>query len=393
MLSVVSFPSALARAYPVAPEPVGPPSAPLPPLPPLSARGRHAVLWVVGLLAFLALVLAAYFLEALGPVASVIGMVVALIPLAAVLLAVRYVDRWEPEPRGLMALAVAWGAIAAAGIALGVDLLVRLVMAPGDSAVHDAMQAVVQAPLAEETAKGLGVLLIALFARRAFDGPVDGIVYGALVAAGFAFTENIQYFAVSVLEGGAGQLTATFILRGLLSPFAHVMFTSVTGFALGLTARRGARTRATVGVWTLGVLGAACLHAVWNASAQFFDFFVLYTTLQVPLFVLFVVGVVLLRREEQRLTRRRLGDYAAAGWFTPHEIDMLATPHGRHAGMAWARTLGADRSAVMKAFIADATRLAAVRQRILTGRDPHAADAQQVLLARTEAARRALLAA
>lgn len=350
------------------------------------------MLWVVGGLALLLLVIAAYLLEALGPSASVVGMVLALLPLAAVLSAVRYVDRWEPEPRGLVVLAVAWGAIAAVAIALGVDVVVRLAFAPGDSAVYDTLQAVVQAPLAEEFAKGLGVFLIFAFARRAFDGPVDGIVYGALVAAGFAFTENIQYFAVSLIEGGASQLTMTFILRGLLSPFAHVMFTSVTGFAIGLAARRGARARDAVAPWLLGTLGAACLHSVWNASARFFDFFLPYVLLQVPLFMLFIVGVALLRREEQRLTRRRLGDYAAAGWFTPHEVDMLATPHGRRAGVAWARTLRGDRARVMRGFIADATRLAAVRQRILTGRDPEAPALQQALLARTVAARTALLA-
>ncbi len=105
--------------------------------------------------------------------------------------------------------------------------------------MRDAFSAVVQAPIVEEFAKGLGVYLIFVTARRAFDGPVDGVVYGALVGAGFAFTENIQYFAISFIEGGVVDVSTTFFVRGILSPFAHVMFTSVTGFALGLAARRG----------------------------------------------------------------------------------------------------------------------------------------------------------
>ena len=44
--------------------------------------------------------------------------------------------------------------------------------------------------------------------------------------------------AVSFIEGGPAETSTTFFLRGILSPFAHVMFTSVTGFALGLAARR-----------------------------------------------------------------------------------------------------------------------------------------------------------
>jgi hypothetical protein len=250
----------------------------------------------------------------------------------------------------------------------------------------------VQAPIVEEFAKGLGVYLIFLTARRAFDGPVDGVVYGALVGAGFAFTENIQYFAISFIEGGVGDVSATFFVRGILSPFAHVMFTSVTGFALGLAARRGANAGRALGPWLAGMLGAIALHALWNGSAVFGDFFVLYLTLQVPLFVGFILGIIALRREEARVTRSRLGDYAAAGWFTAQEVDMLATGSGRRAALAWARGLGGDRTRLMRGFIADSTALAAARQRAISGRDAHAREDEHALLARTTAARAAMFA-
>ncbi|QAY60769.1 PrsW family intramembrane metalloprotease [Microbacterium protaetiae] len=392
----MSFPSPLARGYDGSPAPSAAAPAPapssLPSLPALPAKGRRGAPWLFGILVVILLGVAAYFLEALGPVASLVGLFIALVPLTAVLVAVHVVDRWEPEPKSLVVLAVAWGAIAAVAIALGVDLLLRLVFGVAETPAREAVQSVIQAPVVEEFAKGLGVLLVFLTARRAFDGPVDGVVYGALVAAGFAFTENIQYFAVSMIEGGTAQLTMTFFLRGILSPFAHVMFTSVTGFALGLAARRGAPARAAIGPWIAGMVGAALLHALWNASAQFFDFFALYATLQVPLFVLFIIGIVMLRREERRLTAERLGEYAAAGWFTPQEVTMLATGHGRRSALQWARTLRGDRTAVMKGFIADATTLAAVRQRMVTGRDQSAASDESALLARTVAARRALFA-
>jgi len=313
------------------------------------------------------------------------------VPLVGVLFAVRIVDRWEPEPRGLLILAIAWGAIAAVGIALGVDLLLSMVFGPATGS-REVLQTVVQAPVVEEFAKGLGVFLIFATARRAFDGPIDGIVYGALVGAGFAFTENIQYFAVSFIEGGVTETTTTFFLRGILSPFAHVMFTSVTGFALGLAARRGLSTGQAIGPGLLGLAGAIALHAFWNGSAMFGDFFFLYLTLQVPLFIGFILGVVALRREESRLTRRRLGEYASAGWFTPQEVDMLATSGGRKAALAWARTLRGDRTPLMKTFITDATALAATRQRAITGRDPQASAEERDLLAKTAATRAAMFA-
>ncbi|MBS1674002.1 MAG: PrsW family intramembrane metalloprotease [Actinobacteria bacterium] len=354
-----------------------------------SAKGRHASVWAFGALGFVLLGLIAYFVWALGPAASLIGMVLALIPLAIVFLGVFFIDRWEPEPRSLVAFAIAWGAVASVGLALLVDLLLTLLLGRRD----DDLSAVLQAPFVEETAKGLGVLLVFLMARRAFDGPIDGIVYGALVGAGFAFTENIQYFAVSLIEGGAQELTFTFVLRALMSPFAHAMFTSVTGFAIGLAARRGASAARVVGYGAVGLIGAMALHALWNGSSMIGNFFVLYAVLQMPLFAGFIVAIVLLRKEEVRLTFARLGDYAAAGWFTPQEVSMLATPAGRRAGLRWAGSLRGDRRPIMRGFIKDATTLASVRQRIITGRDPLAGHDEQVLLQRTHAARDALLAA
>lgn len=388
-----AFPSSLAQpetgVAPVIPAPVSSPAA----LPIQPKAGRTAPIWLIGLVTLALVGIVSYFLRALGPAASIVGMLLALIPLLGVLLAVRIIDRWEPEPRSLIVLAVAWGAVVAVAIALGVDLLLSgTVFAFFDADAHDAIRSVVQAPIVEEFAKGLGVYVIFLIGRRAFDGPLDGVVYGALVGAGFAFTENIQYFAVSLVSGGIEETTFTFLLRGILSPFAHVMFTSVTGFALGLAARRGAVAGRAVGPWLLGMLGAIGLHALWNGSAVFGDFFGLYVVLQIPLFVLFILGVIALRREEARLTRERLGEYAAAGWFTPQEVEMLATSAGRREALTWAATLRGDRTAIMKGFIADATALAASRQRAISGRDPHAVDDERALLARSAAAREALFA-
>ena len=389
------FPSTLAQPAhdPGARIPV--PGGTVPVVPVASAaprRGRAAAVWATAVLVLVLVGLVGYFLSAIGPEASVLGMIIALVPLAGVLIAVRIIDRWEPEPRSLVVFAVAWGAIAAVGIALGVDLALSLVVGARDSAADDAFMAVVQAPVVEELAKGLGVYLIFLAARRAFDGPVDGVVYGALVGAGFAFTENIQYFAISYLEGGAAEATGAFFVRGILSPFAHVMFTSITGFALGLAARRGAKAGRAFGPWLLGLVGAIALHALWNGSAVFGDFFMLYLTLQVPLFAVFIIGIIALRREEARLTRTRLSEYAAAGWFTPQEVDMLATGAGRRVALAWARTLRGDRRPLMRTFIEDATALAAARQRAISGRDPRAVADEGALLERTAAARAALFA-
>lgn len=357
--------------------PVRPPGhGPVPVQPLFSARphGRTGtaatVLLILGSTA--ALLLVAWFLwSRLGTAAFLLCGVLALVPLGICLLGLRWVDRWEPEPRSALLFALLWGA----GISVGITLLVGPYAAAVLSALLPGLAPefigpVLEAPLVEETAKGLGVLILVLVRRSHFDGPVDGIVYAGTVAAGFAFTENILYFGSALISsGGLGvQLGFVFVLRGLFSPFAHVLFTSAIGLGLGIAARRGGGLRITAGFGG-GLVAAVLGHMFWNGGTVLASgsFFLFYFLLQVPLFALAVTGVVLLRRAEQRLTRQRLGEYAAAGWFTPQEVLMLSTRAGRHQALAWAGRFGAR--GTMKSFIREATRLALTRQQIAAGRN------------------------
>lgn len=347
-------------------------------------RGAGAGIVIVGALAVMVgLLVLGYLALSFGISVLVVGTLVALVPLAIVLLAIRWVDRWEPEPRWALWFAFLWGAAVSVAIALLVDLGVQLFVAmssPAGATADLTMQAVVQAPVVEEVAKGVGVLLIYAFSKSHFDGPVDGLVYAATVAAGFAFTENILYFGAALIEGGAGELGATFIVRGIFSPFAHVLFTACIGIAIGIAARRGGGA-GVVGWFLLGLVAAILLHAFWNGSLAFADAFLLYFTVQVPIFVAAIVITLLLRREEQRVTRTRLAEYAAAGWFSQDEVDGLATWSGRRAALAWGRAQRPPRTAQVQQFISDATRLAFTRQALVTGRaDVRRLEDERVLL-------------
>ncbi len=235
---------------------------------PKHRRGRTIALTIAGIVLGIALLLVvAYFLIFIGPGLSFIGAILALIPLTFVLLGVRWIDRWEPEPRLLLLIAFLWGATASIAIALIVDVGASMLYAAGGADVNTTQywQIGFQAPIVEEIAKGLGVLLIYLLARRYFDGPVDGLVFAALVAGGFAFTENIQYFAIQIAESGTldVQVGQIFFIRGILSPFAHVMFTAFTGFFIGLAARKGT-TLGGIGMFFVGLVPAIILHGFWN---------------------------------------------------------------------------------------------------------------------------------
>ena len=93
----------------------------------------------------------------------------------------------------------------------------------------------VSAPLVEEARQGrVRARRMLLWRRGQFDGVIDGIVYAGFCAAGFAFTENIYYFGRVFAEHGFGTVTTAgvgpaFILRGVLSPFTHPLFTVMIG--------------------------------------------------------------------------------------------------------------------------------------------------------------------
>ncbi|MGN6272762.1 MAG: PrsW family intramembrane metalloprotease [Protaetiibacter sp.] len=392
---------------PYAPQPAAAPAevqaqTQLPPQPAFlqPAKPRNALFgWAIAgfvVIGIFGIALLGYLFLALGPVLLVAGGVLALLPLVAVAFGVLWIDRWEPEPRGLLVFGFLWGAIMSVAIALIVDIAAQFTdyMLGISPDLGDVLGTVVQAPVVEEAAKGLGVLLIFLIARRYFDGPVDGIVYAATIAGGFAFTENILYFAQSMAAGGivSADIALTFFVRGVMSPFAHAMFTAVTGLFIGWWGRKG--VAGGIGGFFVGLIGAMALHALWNGTSYLglIGWFLLYVVVQVPLFAGAIVLVVKLRKREAQLTQERLAEYAAAGWISPAEVATLGTGAGRKQAMAWAKSTG--HAILMRSYIRDATRLAFTRQRIISNRERVAAQSdERELLAKLTASRQALMAA
>src|SRR3982751_742558 len=76
------------------------------------------------------------------------------------------------------------------------------------------------------------------FMRRQFDGVVDGVIYATFAALGFAAVENIIYYSNAAREeaivGHSGILAGTFVVRGILGPWGHPLYTSMTGLGFGI---------------------------------------------------------------------------------------------------------------------------------------------------------------
>jgi protease PrsW len=195
-----------------------------------------------------------------------LALALALVPLPILFRLVLWLDRFEPEPLKALAFTFAWGATFACLVALVVNSVGQAVVS--DSLGEEAGMLYggsISAPVVEESAKGLALLLV-LRTRRLIDGVLDGIVYGAMVGLGFAFTENVFYYAQGAAEQGVEGAVGTFVLRGLMSPLAHPLFTASIGIGIGLAvAARGRPLRILAPLAGLGV--AMALHALWNTAA------------------------------------------------------------------------------------------------------------------------------
>ncbi|GAB3559161.1 RsiW-degrading membrane proteinase PrsW (M82 family) [Actinopolyspora lacussalsi] len=270
-----------------------------------------------------------------GYVAAVVGALVALLPVGVVFAAIVWIDRWEPEPPMLLLGAFLWGAGGATACAFLLnDAMTGFgeILFSGTLQQHFAL--VVTAPLVEEAAKSLFVVALWFRRRSEFNGMVDGIVYASLTAAGFAFIENIFYFGKAFAQAGLGDMTggivAVFVLRGVLAPFSHPLFTAMVGIGIGLATRAGGpRIR---GLWpVLGFLAAVLLHAFWNASTtlggvRFID---IYFVIMVPIFLGTGWLVVWHRKREQRIVAAQLPALQRAGLIVSSELEKLASLSAR----------------------------------------------------------------
>ena len=231
-------------------------------------NNRRAIMWVLGIIAVLFMLLVGLLTLAMigyrmESGALLTGMLVATLPVPVYLLLLLWLDRYEAEPLWMLALAFLWGATTATFVAIIVNSEgARFVAINYGRAEAVFYGMVISAPIVEESMKA--VILFAFFwwKKDEFDGIMDGIIYAGMVALGFAMTENIKYYGDAVMEGAAmrmDHLTPTLILRGAISPFAHPLFTSMTGIGLGW-ARQSTNKSIRFIMPLIGLVLAICLH-------------------------------------------------------------------------------------------------------------------------------------
>jgi RsiW-degrading membrane proteinase PrsW (M82 family) len=196
-----------------------------------------------------------------------------LLPTVFYVLFVWWLDRYEKEPVWLLVTAFVWGAVPAAVLSVGFELLLDLPLIPmgDDSLAANLISVTVFAPLIEETCKGIALIGLVVLFHREFDDVLDGIVYGAMIGFGFALTENVfGYFLPILLTEGVDAALGNIFLRSVLFGLNHAFWTATTGAAVGvarLTRGWGLRILVAMAGWSLAVT----FHAIHNLGATFVE--------------------------------------------------------------------------------------------------------------------------
>jgi RsiW-degrading membrane proteinase PrsW (M82 family) len=117
----------------------------------------------------------------------------------------------------------------------------------------------------EEAAKLIvpAILLIVVRRNRL---PADGLLIGVAAGAGFAALETMGYAFVALISsrGSIAEVDDVLLLRGLLSPAAHMAWTGLTATALWYAANRGWKSGPVLRFVAVFLIAVA-LHATWDS--------------------------------------------------------------------------------------------------------------------------------
>jgi RsiW-degrading membrane proteinase PrsW (M82 family) len=150
----------------------------------------------------------------------------AVAPGFAICLFIYLIDKYDREPTSLLIKSFLLGMVCVALPLVVQGLAVSLGLRENNGTLlGTATFAYGVVGVSEETAKFL-VLLLFAYPKKAFNEPLDGIVYAVMIGMGFATLENIAYVA----KYGVG----TGIARMFLSVPAHGAFAVLMGYYAGL---------------------------------------------------------------------------------------------------------------------------------------------------------------
>ena len=261
-------------------------------------------------------------------------------------------DRWRPQRWTVWFLSLGWGASVATFLSYHVNswAAMQMQVTGNFDPATSARAAIFVAPFVEEAAKATVLFGLAILVRYELVSKVSLVVMGGLSAAGFAFTENIIYYARAIVYssqtievGDAEQAVVELVwLRGFWTAFGHPLFTMMT--AVGVAVALRTRSKVVRVLAPLAGFGlAALLHMVFNSQAtlsQGASQLFMYWAVAVPLVLSAVIWVVRQVLAQGRLIRNRLTDYVIMGWLKPEDPALFARLRTRWRALLVAITRG-----------------------------------------------------
>jgi len=185
----------------------------------------------------------------------------------------------------------------------------------------------------EEAAKALVVLGAFVALRREFDDTLDGVVFGAVVGAGFALAQSLVYVRSLAPVAQIVTLTPSVFLGIFVAGLNQCFFTSVFGAGLGYMREEAP------GRWMLPVVGfvaAALYHMAYvglgtlAATAPRGLVTALGIAHQISNWAGVLLVLVMVRwawERERYIFGQTLPDEAATGVVTPDEFTFLTSVH------------------------------------------------------------------
>ncbi|MBI4537919.1 MAG: PrsW family intramembrane metalloprotease [Gemmatimonadetes bacterium] len=312
------------------------------------------------------------------------AVVAAVLPVAIYLSAVWLADRYEKEPLRLLGLALLGGAFVAPGLVFVVERLLGI----SSSIFPIVLSQLPLAPLnlagavVEEVVKGLLIILLAWRLPAEFDDTVDGVVYGAVVGAGFALTELAVYLW-TLSQFGTVQVATSTVLGISVASLTQCVFSGLFGASIGF-AREAGRGAARTWLPVLGFLAAVFYHMAYLSLGplvgEFGGAVALLTTAADWTGILLLFFIVRWGWDRMRyVIRETLAEEASTGTVTGEEFQALVSGRWPRLQLARLQQLHAElafakwRAAQGRASGADADRyreeIKRLRERQAKGRN------------------------
>lgn len=249
---------------------------------------------------------------------TIIAIVAAIVPTTLYTLFIWWLDRYEKEPLPLLVAAFLWGSLPAIMLALIAEIMLGIPTAHFQLGASTTSWII--APIVEEPVKAIALIALFIFARREFNGVLDGIVYGALVGFGFAMTENLLYFLVYPAD-----FNILFWLRNVFFGFNHALFTSIVGLALGAVRYASQRWLGYV-VLPLSLVVATIFHGLHNFAVSFELLGIAFSWVVQSSGVIVVLVIAILSwHHEQRWITQELGEEIVLGTISASDYAEVAS--------------------------------------------------------------------